>query len=250
MYIIKHKQLNWCRFVINVCNACCSTWAWANLQQSLYSSFTGESSSDIWYLEYENVVCLWCDGFSSLIVVNHIVNVLLCGIELLIAYATVAQVPSGYSRIPGVLCVTVTWLLASHELWRMTGFTSRTIGRTDGSMKCKCNVIRTDTPEILIIRHFKKIVPSLEVSASITSSSCSDSLILSWDWAHQAIIMASNGPKMLWYFLTLCLILRQLFQPWRLMNPENIKGDTDTPELSAEGDIQMDTLVISWAAQT
>jgi hypothetical protein len=29
------------------------------------------------------------------------------------------------------------------------------------------------------------------------------------------------------------------------MNPENIEGDTDTPELVAEGDIQMDTPVIS-----
>jgi len=28
------------------------------------------------------------------------------------------------------------------------------------------------------------------------------------------------------------------------MNPENIEGDTDTPELAAEGDIQMDTPVI------
>jgi hypothetical protein len=28
------------------------------------------------------------------------------------------------------------------------------------------------------------------------------------------------------------------------MNPENIKGDTDTPELAAEGDNKMDTPVI------
>jgi len=33
------------------------------------------------------------------------------------------------------------------------------------------------------------------------------------------------------------------------MNPENIEGDTYTPELAAEGDIQMDTPVIGWAAQ-
>lgn len=76
MYIIKHKQVNWCCFIINVSNACYSTCTGADLQQSLYSSITGESSSDIWHLEFENVICLWCDGFSSLIVVN----VLLCGI--------------------------------------------------------------------------------------------------------------------------------------------------------------------------
>lgn len=165
------------------------------------------------------------------------------------AYATVAQIPNGYSRIPGVLCVSVAWLLDSQDLWHITGFTSRATGQTDGSMKCVCSVIWTDTPEILIIWHFKIIVPSLEVSASITSSSCSDSVILSWDWAHQTIIMASKGPKIFWYFLTLCLILHQLFQLWRLMNSENIEGDTDPPELVAEGDIQMDTPVISWAAQ-
>jgi hypothetical protein len=28
------------------------------------------------------------------------------------------------------------------------------------------------------------------------------------------------------------------------MNPENIEGDTDIPELAAEGDIQIDTPVI------
>jgi hypothetical protein len=33
------------------------------------------------------------------------------------------------------------------------------------------------------------------------------------------------------------------------MNPENIKGNTDTPELAAEGDIQMDTPGIGWADQ-
>ena len=33
------------------------------------------------------------------------------------------------------------------------------------------------------------------------------------------------------------------------MNAENIEGDNDTPELAAEGDIQMDTPVIGWAAK-
>jgi len=111
------------------------------------------------------------------------------------AYATVAQIPSGYSRIPGVFCLSVAWLLDSQDLWHITGFTSRAIGQTDGSMKCVCNVIRTDNPEILIIWHFEIIVPSLEVSMSIMSSSCSDSVILSWNWAHQTIIMASKGSQ-------------------------------------------------------
>jgi len=40
-----------------------------------------------------------------------------------------------------------------------------------------CN-LATDTPEILIIQHLRKIVPRLEVSPLITPSTCTDSMIL------------------------------------------------------------------------
>jgi hypothetical protein len=46
-----------------------------------------------------------------------------------------------------VLCVTMTWLLVSHGLWYMKDFTSRAIGWTDWSMKCKCNVV--ESPSIV-----------------------------------------------------------------------------------------------------
>jgi hypothetical protein len=40
-----------------------------------------------------------------------------------------------------VLCVTMKWSLVNCELWYITCFTATAIGQTDGSMKCKCNVM-------------------------------------------------------------------------------------------------------------
>jgi hypothetical protein len=39
-------------------------------------------------------------------------------------------------------------------------------------------ILATDTPEILTCQHLRKIVPRLEVSPLITSSTCTDSMTL------------------------------------------------------------------------
>jgi len=53
-----------------------------------------------------------------------------------------------------VQCVTVTWLLVSHELWYMTYFTSRAIGQIGGKMKCKCNAMHIVVLVVVVVAFY------------------------------------------------------------------------------------------------